>query len=282
MATITYCDILSDKKLSLPVLKKEIVKVQKYKQTEVNANTFVGNNLLYHFQMAELCKTHRKGKKSLHDIFKDDEERQKLITQTEQRGRTGTMANRIFEAWRINNGSITFFKMCNATYLYKKYNATKVLDMTAGWGGRMLGAINLGIEYTGFDTNISLITGYKNLLEAFYNPPNCKMIWESCLDYDFTQLDFDFMLTSPPYEDIEIYEHMTTYTEKDYYNLFLIPLIDKSRAYCRGLTAIYISPQMYKKLIFTYKYPECAFTEDLKEQKNGKTPDMIYLWNKKI
>jgi hypothetical protein len=278
METTTYADILNDKKLSVLDYKKEIEKVRKYKQTEVNANCFVGNNLLYQFQMAELCKTHRKGKKSLHDVFHDDEEKQKLIAQTEKRGRTGTPANRIFEAWRINNGSINFFKMCNAAYLYKKYNATKVLDMTAGWGGRMLAAINLGIEYTGFDTNVSLKTGYDRLLEAFDNPPNCKMIWSDCIDHDFSRLDFDFMMTSPPYEDIEIYEHMTTYKEFDYYNCFLIPLIDKSRTYCKGLTAINISPQMYNKLIFTYKYEECAFTEDLKEQKNGKAPDMIYFW----
>lgn len=274
----TYSDIIQDKTLSAEDLGKEINKVKKFIQTEVNRNSFVGNNLLYHFQMAELCKTHRKGKKSLCEIFLDEKEKQKLITHTEQRNRHGTMANRMFEAWRVNNGSITFFKMCNATYLYKKYNATKIVDITAGWGGRMLGAINLGIEYTGFDTNISLKTGYDAMMKAFDNPSNCKMIWESCIEYDFSKLDFDFMMTSPPYEDLEIYEHMTTYSESDYYKEFLIPMIEKCRKYCKGYTAINISPQMYKKLTKKYGYEECELTEDLKEQKNGKTADMIYLW----
>jgi hypothetical protein len=35
---------------------------------------------------------------------------------------------------------------------------------------------------------------------------------------------------------------------------------------------------MYKKLIGKYKYKECDLMDDLKEQKNGKTPDNIYIW----
>jgi len=277
MNTPTYLDILNDKQLSEKDLQTEINKVLNFKQTDKNVNTFVGNNLLYHFQMDNLCKTHRKNKSSLYEIFRNNDEITKLIEQTNKRSRTGTFPNRIFEAWRINNGSITFFKMCNATYLYKKYNASKVLDMTAGWGGRMLGAINLGIEYTGFDTNVNLKEGYDKMITLF-NKPNINMIYESCLDYDFSNLDYDFMLTSPPYEDIEIYENMNTYSKDNFYKTFLVPMINKCRKYNKGYTAINISPEMYKLLTEKYKYEKCLFTEDLKEQKNGKTPDMIYFW----
>ena len=273
----TYFDIIKDKELKPDDLQKEIQKVLHFKQGTINKNAFVGNKILYHFQMDVLCRTHRKNKKSLYDICHDPSEIDILKQQTLDRQRTGTMANRLFEAWRINNGSITFFKMCNATYIYKKYNATKVLDMTAGWGGRILGAINLNIEYTGFDTNLSLKPGYDGLLACFPNH-RTKMIWGSCLDYDFSTLDYDFMLTSPPYEDIEVYEHMTMYNKDDFYTLFLIRMIDKCRKWNKGYTAINISPQMYKLLTGKYKYELCLFTEDLKEQKNGKTPDMIYFW----
>ena len=169
--------------------------------------------------------------------------------------------------------------MCNATYLYKKYEATKVLDFTAGWGGRMLGAINLGIAYTGIDTNTDLKPGYDKMMELFDCDDKYKMLWESSLDVDFSKLDYDFVLTSPPYEDIELYSNMDYNGVDWFYKEFLIKLIDEARKYNKGkYTCINISTQMYKKLIGKYKYKECDLTDDLKEQKNGKTPDNIYIW----
>ena len=41
------------------------------------------------------------------------------------------------------------------------------------------------------------------------------MIWKSCLDVDLSKLDFDFVLTSPPYIDIEEYENMELFKTKD-------------------------------------------------------------------
>lgn len=271
--------IINDKQLTAVELAKEKAKVLKFKQGEQNLNTFVGNNILYHFQMEELCKTHRKGKKSLVEIYEDETEIKKLEEQVEKRSRTGTHENKMFECWRINNGSITFFKMCNATYLYKKYEATKVLDFTAGWGGRMLGAINLGIEYTGIDTNTNLKHGYDKMIEMFDCGDKCKMLWKSALEVDYSKLDYDFVLTSPPYEDIELYSNMDYNGVDWFYKEFLIKLIDETRKYNKGkYTCINISPQMYKKLIEKYKYKECDMKDDLKEQKNGKTPDNIYIW----
>ena len=274
---MTYNDILTCKFLSTKELEKEIIKAKTFNKKE-NVCSFVGNKILYHYQMPQLLKTHRKNKKSLYEIFQSEDDVKKLYEEKEKRNRVcSNQFVNLFETWRINNGSISFFKMCSAVYLYKKYKATKVLDMTAGWGGRALGAINLDIEYTGLDTNIELKGGYDKMLDNFTNH-KVKMIYEDCLTYDFKNLDYDFMLSSPPYEDIEIYEHSTIYTKEKFYVEFLIPYITKARKYNKGLTAINISPQMYKLLTEKYKYEKCNCTENLKEQKNGKTPDMIYLW----
>lgn len=270
--------IINHKRLNDETLEKEVKKVLTYK-SKGNRLCFVGNNILYHFQMEELCNTKRKYKFSLSEIFNDPVKLQKLTASADIRKRTGTLENRIFECWRINTGSITFFKMCNAVYLYKKYNATKVLDPTAGWGGRMLGTINLNIEYTGIDTNTNLKSGYDKMINLFHCESKCKMIYKSFLDVDFSQIDYDFVLTSPPYEDIEIYSHFNYETKEKYYKEFLIPLIDNARKYNRGeFTCINISPEIYKMLTVTYKYKKCDIVEDLKEQKNGKAYDNIYIW----
>ena len=270
--------IINDKRLTDDELQKEVNKVLTYK-SKGNKLAFVGNKILYHFQMEELCNTKRKYKNSLIEIFNDPVKLEKLKESAVKRKRTGTLENRIFETWRINTGSITFFKMCNSVYLYKKYNATKVLDPTAGWGGRMLGAINLNIEYTGIDTNTNLTTGYDKMIDLFHCDAKCKMIYKSFLDVDFSDIDYDFVLTSPPYEDLEIYSHSNYETKEKYYKEFLIPLIDKSREHNKGeFTCINISPEIYKKLTLTYHYKVCDIIEDLKEQKNGKAFDNIYIW----
>jgi len=270
--------IINHKRLNDETLEKEVKKVLTYK-SKGNHLCFVGNNILYHFQMEELCNTKRKYKNSLVEIFNDPIKLEKLKESAIKRNRTGTLENKIFECWRINTGSTTFFKMCNAVYLYNKYNATKVLDPTAGWGGRMLGAINLNIEYTGIDTNTNLKSGYDKMIDLFNCQSKCKMIYSSFLDVDFSNIDYDFVLTSPPYEDLEIYSHFNYETKDKYYKEFLIPLIDNARKYNKGeFTCINISPEIYKKLTITYNYKVCDIIEDLKEQKNGKTFDNIYIW----
>ena len=281
--------ILQHKALTPSQLQAEVEKVLTFKQGPTEVNSFVGNKLIYHYQLLNLCKTARKGKLSLYDIYHNPN-KQALIAElhkaTKARARAGkSLYNNLFECWRINNGRISIFKMCNATYMYKKYHATKVLDITAGWGGRMLAAYNLGISYTGFDTNTSLEPGYKALMQQFtltrQQTPGQKVqiFFKNVAQVDFSKLDYDFVLTSPPYEDIEVYEHAPDY--EDFYKDFLIPLLDKCRMYIKagGWTCFNISPQMYLKLTGEkYGYSLCAKTENLLEQKNGKTADMIYMW----
>ena len=85
-------------------------------------------------------------------------------TRKKNRGGKSAAAN-IFECYRINNGSVVMFKTTTAKYIYTKYAAKKVLDPTAGWGGRMLGAWAQGIDYIGIDTNVSLQESYEEMIQ---------------------------------------------------------------------------------------------------------------------
>lgn len=268
-------EIYEDYKLTDEQIEKEWEKVFQYDCSN-NKNSFVGNKLLYHYQFKHLTKTTRKNKLSFAERIQDDDEYKTLWEQTKQRSRAGTVKKRLFQAHQINTGSIVFFKTCNAMYLYKKYNAKKILDPCAGWGGRGIGAVALGLQYTGIDTNINLCPSYD---EMFVGRENVRMLWDSCLNVDFSEIDFDFVLTSPPYIDLELYEYMEAFgTKSNFYNSFLIPLIDKCRKYCKGAVAINIAPDMYKDLTQKYNYELCCITEDLKEHKQGKTADLVYIW----
>jgi hypothetical protein len=299
--SVTVQDIETHKAITTRELRKDLANLKKFDAT-TNANNFAGNPFLYHHQFKNLLKCRRKDGKTIYDIAQDPVEWNKLIENTKVRNRGGrTAAGNIFECFRINLGSVVMFKSTTAKYLYKKYNATSVLDPTAGWGGRMLGAWALGIDYTGIDTNVEMVPAYNDMM-SFLNAEtgsltalftgvgsNLNMIWDSCLDADFSKIDYDFVLTSPPYVNLEIYEHMTEWsTDEAFYKGFFIPTWEKCCKHIKpgGHVAFNISPKMYADAL-KHGLTPCDEEEDLLQQmgqksdslKTGKKKqDKIYVW----
>lgn len=276
-------DIQKQKDLSDEDLTKELAKVLKFKGDK-NSNSFVGNKVLYHYQFRNLLKCRRQSKDLIHEIMGNDEKRHKLICNALKLGRAGNPANRMFEAYRMR-GSVVMFKTATASFIYNKYGATSVLDPTAGWGGRMLGAYSSGIAYTGIDTNTNMKPAYDDMITKC-GKDNLKMIWDDCLTADFSEIGYDFVLTSPPYSNMEIYEEMTPWANDEvFYKEFLIPLIDKCRRYCKsgGKVCFNISPKMYEDIL-ALGYEPSHIQEDLLQQLGqqhgtAKKQDKIYIWN---
>jgi hypothetical protein len=282
---ITFDQVVADKRLTQQELLKDLANLKKFK-ADVNSRTFAGNPFIYHHQMENICKTKVKNKPTLPEVLADDTLYQKLYNNMEKLGRTGTIPNRLFEAYRFN-GAVVIFKASTAKYIYKHFGAKKVLDPTAGWGGRMLGAWALDIEYTGIDTNHNLFVPYNSMIEALpHNDRKIDMIFESCLDVDFSTIDYDFVLTSPPYVNLEVYEHMTPYeSDKAFYTKFLIPLLNKCLAHIKnnGYVCFNISPKMYGALL-SHGFRAADTQLDLLQQKRlGKDKeDKIYGWRNPV
>ena len=300
--TVTIQDIETHKNITHKDLIKDLNNLNRFDATS-NANNFSGNPFLYHHQFSNLLNCRRVNGKTIYDIAQDPVAWSKLIDNTKVRNRGGrTAAGNVFECYRINLGSVVMFKSTTAKYLYKKYQAKSVLDPTAGWGGRMLGAWSLGIDYTGIDTNVEMKPAYDNMMafleteSGFDNPlftelnnSKLRMIWDSCLDVDFSKIDYDFVLTSPPYINLELYEHMTPWDKDvDFYTNFFIPLHTKCLKHIKpgGHVAFNISPKMYDDAV-KHGLTPCDEQEDLLQQmgqkvdalKRGKKKqDKIYVW----
>ena len=303
LSSVTLADIENHKNITTKELRKDLDNLNKF-DASTNANNFAGNPFLYHYQFKNLLKCRREDGKTIYDIAADPVQWDKLIENTKVRNRGGrTAAGNVFECFRINLGSVVMFKSTTAKYLYKKYKAKSVLDPTAGWGGRMLGAWSLGIDYTGIDTNIEMKpayddmmdflkaeTGFDNALFEVDNGSKLNMIWQSCLDVDFSELDYDFVLTSPPYVNLELYEHMTPWEkDEDFYKNFFIPLHTKCVTHIKqgGHVCFNISPKMYEDAV-KFGLTPCDDEEDLKQQMGQKAnslkvgkkkQDKIYIWN---
>jgi hypothetical protein len=288
MMEITYEDILKHKKLPNSQLAKDMRTLEEFKAI-INERKFCGNKILYNYMTDQLCRVMPKSGLSLYQIMNDPVQKKKLVEKAIKLGRTGGDANRLFEAARFN-GAVVFFKPATAKFIYKKFGATCVLDPCMGWGGRLLAAVSLGIRYVGFDTNKDLEGPYDAMTDFVMNltgnTSSITYAFQSCMDADFAPFDYDFVLTSPPYINIERYPHMTPFeSDRTYYKDFLIPLINKCLANIKrdGWVCFNINQKMYKDLL-AYGMRAADLQEDfLQQKKMGKDmADKVYCWKNSV
>jgi hypothetical protein len=279
MDRITLQDIIADRQLSYEALVKELASLKK--TTTVSA---VGNRILYHFQTRNLLQTRRiKKKYTLPEILDNTEEYEKLLRWTMGAKRTDgrALARKMYEIYTLSH-PIVFFKPSVAKWLYSKFHATHVLDPTAGWGGRMLGAHVLGIHYTGIDTNTSLQPAYQGMMELM-GDAKMRMLWEDTLKVDYESIDYDFVLTSTPYVDnkgemLEVYEHQVLL--EDFYGAFLVPLIQKCLRHIKrqGRVCFNMNAIMYEEVAKRFRpaNEEHMMVQSKRTAKNNA--EKIYVW----
>jgi hypothetical protein len=150
-------------------------------------------------------------------------------------------------------GAINAFRPIVAKRFYQRYKPTRVLDPCAGWGGRCLAAMAMGIDYIGYDTNTSLAPLYEQL-RAYPTRSTVQFINADSATCDAS--GYDMVFTSPPYcrkgKMVEVYPDAPTFTGQWDFNVrFLFPMI---RAAWRGLTL---------GGIFALNVPDCMY-EDIK------------------
>lgn len=99
------------------------------------------------------------------------------------------------------------FRPVVAKYIYEKYGGNTVLDISSGWGDRLVGFLssNYGLEYIGIDPNKKLHGAYNNIV-INHNIHNKSVILfdEPSEDIVYSKM-VDTVFTSPPFFNIERY-----------------------------------------------------------------------------
>jgi site-specific DNA-adenine methylase len=194
--------------------------------------------------------------------------------------------NDIYSVFRLYFGTVSSFKPHIAYELYEKYQPQRVLDFSAGWGGRMLGAIKYGCDYIGFDTNKDLKRPYQELIKAIRPETEAKIYFRDSAKVDYSKYDYDMVFTSPPYYKIEQYEFMPQYSSyEDWVERFLRPVISNSYQHLKsgGTYALNVPQDIYKDVVKILG--RTADTkEELKIVKRQKGvihyKEYIYVWKK--
>lgn len=104
------------------------------------------------------------------------------------------------------------FKPEAAKAVFQLFGATAVLDMSAGWGDRLLGALGTAdvTRYLAFDPNTSLRSGHSGMIGEFAratgkDTSGFEVRYEPFEDAELGQETFDVAFSSPPFFDLELY-----------------------------------------------------------------------------
>jgi 16S rRNA G966 N2-methylase RsmD len=131
-------------------------------------------------------------------------------------------------------GEVTSFRPTLMVGFIKMFKAKKVLDISSGWGDRLIGAIAANITYVGVDPNTCLVKPYQEMIKQFaVNQKKYTMIHSPFETAKLPYKDFDLVLTSPPYFTLEEYskEETQSVTNKDlntWFDDFLIFSLNKA------------------------------------------------------
>lgn len=225
---------------------------------------------MFFFQYERMNTPGRKGRKTTICYWNENKNRMIDFSKKQKRD--------LFSTLNFYNHVPSQFPIIVAAKIYRYFNATKILDPYAGWGDRCLAALAMDIDYTGIDSNPNLEIPFQKLCNYYPSESNCKIYIDKCENIDIDNIDFDFVLTSPPFwyknNLLEVYNN----TESNYdifLNNSLIPILnrclDKNVWIC-----LYIDENMYSDLVKVFG----ESNKKLSFNSWNKRQNFIYCWKK--
>lgn len=249
----------------------------------------VGNKTVNYFTRVERLDTIGKKGINFYDfLYNKNEFLKKKYIQNLIKYYDGDQNLGLIKAFNLYYGSINIFKPLIAMQVYCLFKPTSVLDFTAGWGGRLIGASVLNIEkYTGIDMNKDIEPKYKKMIKFLKDKSKTKikMIFKDALKVDYSKIDYDLVLTSPPYFNTEIYKGTKIRSEEGWIKDFYEPLFTKTFKHLKknGWYCLNIPDNIYERVakpMFGKPNKIIDFQKSMRGY-NIKYTEKIYCWNKK-
>jgi len=220
-----------------------------------NMRSRAGLDALDYFFLGHRLKAKTKRHLSFYDAMRDPDRvaqltelvvkyKKKPLTSYDETG----LLKAQYQVFQLYYGTINQFRPVVAKWIYQRFSRVGILDISAGWGGRALAAMSLGIPYIGVDANTKLKPAYERLVSL---EPGAKvrMIFRPAEEVSFANLTYDLVFTSPPYFMLEEYEQMPAYGSKQgFIDRFLIPVVMKAWTHLLvgGHMALNMPEEMYE------------------------------------
>jgi len=261
----------------------------------ISPRSRIGNNVVDYFTFVKRLETKRKYDISFYEFVENIEEfKKKQFIQTmlkyykDVKNKNNTKNEYIVlkEVYNICISAINIMRPLNCMEIYAKYNAKRVLNFCAGWGGSAVAAAALKLDaFYGVEINHALIEPYNNMLPylnsksgTFFNMKFCD-----ALEVDYDNYVYDMVFSSPPYYFIEKYENNVKYnTKKEMDEKFYKPLFSKTYNGLQkgGYYIINVCKEVYENVLkglFGEAYE--VFPLKKSKRQNNYT-EMVYVWHK--
>jgi 16S rRNA G966 N2-methylase RsmD len=261
----------------------------------ISPRSRIGNNVVDYFTFVQRLETKGKYDISFYEFVENIEEfKKKQFIQTmlkyykDVKNKNNTKNEYIVlkEVYNICISAINIMRPLNCMEIYAKYNAKRVLNFCAGWGGSAVAAAALKLDaFYGVEINHALIEPYNNMLPylnsksgTFFNMKFCD-----ALEVDYDNYVYDTVFSSPPYYFIEKYANNVKYnTKKEMDEKFYKPLFSKTYNGLQkgGYYIINVCKEVYENVLkglFGEAYE--VFPLKKSKRQNNYT-EMVYVWHK--
>ena len=273
----------------------ELVKIGKNAHA-IGPRSRIGNNIVDYFTFVQRLETKGKYDASFFDFLQNiDEFKKKKFIQNmltyykEVKNKNGTKNDYVVykEVYNICISAINIMRPLNCMEIYTKYNAKRVLNFCAGWGGSTVAAAALQLDaFYGVEINTSLKSAYDNMVSHFESKKvgtKFDIQFGDAAATDYSAMVYDTVFSSPPYYFIEKYAHNIAYSSKaDMDERFYKPVFSKTYNGLQkgGHYIINVCKEVYDRVLKDL-LGEAVETFPLKKSKRQNDyTEMVYVWRK--
>jgi len=255
--------------------------------------SLVGNKVVNHYTSTERLNTFGYQGINFYDVLfnKNRLKKERYVKKLLQFYKKDRADYPEMKVWfRLSNlyfSSVSIFKPLIAMSVYCKFKPTCVLDFTMGWGGRLVGACALDLpKYVGIDSNKNLEQPY-SLMKTFLNKHSSTEIdlrFQDALTVDYSAIQYDLVLTSPPYYNTETYGTSRQRAKDEWDEKFYKPIFTKTFQYLKsgGYYCINIPMDVYENVTVPLLGASDIMIP-LPKSKRSQTEsykEFIYVWRK--
>jgi len=283
---------------SLDELVADFAKLQKIGKTagEQSPRAKAGNKIVDAFTFVERLNTVSSKGKNL-NFFNFWQNRAKYesrenirnFMEYQKRDRDPTKIQAMwYNVYRLYYGSINIFKPLFAMDHYCRYHSrVAVLDITMGWGGRMVGACALDLpKYIGVDANRNLRPLLQSMA-AFLrerSTTEIELYFQDARTLNYGEIEYDMVFTSPPYYNLEKYTGVRTWPSKNkwdeefYWPIFYLAYKGLMPG---GHFCVNVSGEIYSRAMVPL-LGEADEKYEFQRESRGveRTPEYVYIWKK--
>jgi len=272
----------------------KLIKIGEKAET-ISERSKIGNDVVDYFTFLQRLET--KGKYDINyfeflvnlDTFREKKFIQTMLKYYEDvknKNKTKHEYKVLKEVYNICISAINIMRPLNCMEIYTRFNAKRVLNFCAGWGGSAVAAAALNLEaYYGIEVNNDLKEPYDDMVTYLRTKSNTEFSIHICdgVDFDYSSIDYDTIFASPPYYFIEKYANNNGYkSKKEMDEKFYNPIFSKSYNGLKkgGHFIINVCKEVYDNVLKNLLGEAHIIFPLKKSKRQNNYTEMVYVWHK--